>query len=549
MNALEFGNYRIGVMDASGGNIRPLAGFATGSNTNPEFSSDGEFLYFVAAPDGIPNIYRADRRGGNVTQVTNVLSGIAGITPLTPALSVASNSPALVFTVFEADKYNLYVTEGASRLAGRAPQDIGRNAAVLPPPQRTESVVTTLLQQPTIGLPNKTTYEEQEYRPRLSLDMVGQPTFGIGADRFGAYGAGGLSLLWSDMLGNHTLGTTVQVTNRVQEIGGAVFYLNQKNRWNWGFIGEQTPYVTGAFAQGITTIDGVPRFVEQTFRITQINSAASAIAQYPFSRAQRLEFAAGVRRIGFDQELETRIFTTAGDFIDQQTQDLPRPNALGLGEASAALVYDTSLFGATGPILGQRYRFEYTQMAGSLLYSGVLADFRRYFLPARPFTVAVRGLHYGRYGRDGEDERLSPLFLGYPGLVRGYEVNSFDANECVPNATSDCPAFDRLVGSRMAVASAELRFPLLGLFSRGRSYYGAFPVEMALFGDAGMAWTADQRPRFIGGTNSDRDWVKSAGVALRVNALGFAVLEFDYVRPFDRPNEGWVWQFNLTPGW
>jgi hypothetical protein len=67
---------------------------------------------------------------------------------------------------------------------------------------------------------------------------------------------------------------------------------------------------------------------------------------------------------------------------------------------------------------------------------------------------------------------------------------------------------------------------------------------MAFFGDAGTAWTSSDRPRYLGG---DRDWVRSAGVALRVNALGYAVLELDYVRPFDRPGRGWLWQFNLTP--
>jgi hypothetical protein len=285
--------------------------------------------------------------------------------------------------------------------------------------------------------------------------------------------------------------------------------------------------------------------VEQTYRITQINSAASGLLQYPFSRAHRVEFAGGFRRIGFDQDVETRIFQpVTGELLDEQTEELPRPDALGLGEASAALVYDSSIFGATGPVLGQRYRFELTQMAGSLLYSGVLADYRRYFLPARPFTIAVRALHYGRYGRDGEDERLSPLFIGYPGLVRGYESHSFEPSEC--GAGADCPAFDRLLGTRMAVGSAELRFPLLGLFSRGRSYYGAFPVEMAFFGDIGAAWTSDEvrRPRLLGG---DQDWVRSAGVALRVNALGYAILELDYVHPFDRPDRGWLWQFNLSP--
>ena len=92
-----------------------------------------------------------------------------------------------------------------------------------------------------------------------------------------------------------------------------------------------------------------------------------------------------------------------GQLLDEFTEELPRPDSLNLGQASAALVYDSSLNGVTGPILGQRYRFELSQTSGSVLYSGVLADFRRYFLPMRPFTIALRGLHYGRYGRDGED--------------------------------------------------------------------------------------------------------------------------------------------------
>jgi WD40 repeat protein len=545
IEALEFGNYRLGAIDAQTREIRALVGFETGRNTNPEFTPDGRALYFVATPDGIPNIYRAELATGSITRVTNVLSGVSGITPLTPALSAAASAEGLVFTVYQEDRYNLYSTEGTARLAGQTPEDIGRNASVLPPPNRRTGIVASLLSAPTAGLPPPQPYPQQDYKPRLSLDFVGQPTVGIGADRFGAYGAGGMSFVWSDMLGNHQLATNIQLTSRFQEIGGGVMYINRKNRWNWGAIVEQQPYVTGAFAQGFADVEGTTRFVEQTFRTTQINTAATALVQFPFSRAHRLEFAAGARRIGFDQDVETRIFNaTTGELLDEQTEELPRPGSLGLGEASAALVYDSSTFGATGPILGRRYRFEYTQIAGSLLYSGVLADYRRYFMPVRPFTLAVRGLHYGRYGRDGEDSRLSPLFVGYPSLVRGYESDSFEPSECVADATSTCPSYDRLLGSRIAVISGEVRFPLLGLFSR-RSYYGAFPVEMAFFGDTGTAWsTSTDRPRFLGGEGK---WVRSAGVALRANAFGFAILELDYVRPFDRPGRGWHWQFNLTP--
>jgi hypothetical protein len=344
------------------------------------------------------------------------------------------------------------------------------------------------------------------------------------------------------MLGNHTLGTTVQMTSRFQEIGAAIGYFNSSSRWNWGVIGEQSPYVSGSFARGLGVVGGQEVVIEQTRRITQINRAASGVVMYPFSRAQRLEFSAGVRHLSFDNELETQLFSPiTGTRLERTVEDLTRPGSLMLGEAGSALVYDTSLMGATGPIRGQRYRFEFTQVAGSLAYSGVLADFRHYVMPARPFTIALRALHYGRYGRDGEDARLAPLYVGYPGLVRGYEIASFDPAECIVEAGS-CQAFDQLLGSRLAVAGAELRFPLVGLFNR-RSFYGPLPLDLAIFGDAGTAWSSEGNA--FEGT---RDWVRSAGVALRFNAFGYAILEIDYVRPFDRPGRGWPWQFNLTPG-
>jgi Tol biopolymer transport system component len=543
--ALEFGNYRIASFDIRSGDVRLLAGFDTGRNTNPEFSADGRSVFFIATPDGIPNIYRADVATGDAVRLTNVLSGVSGITPLTPALSAAAAAPGIVFSVFEGDRYNIYAADAHAPLAA-PPAPVDRDAAVLPPYNRRTGDVARLLQDPATGLPRPTQYPAEEYRPNLSLDSVGQTTVGAGADRFGAYAAGGVSLMWSDMLGRHMVGTTLQVTSRFQEIGAAAVYINREHRWNWGVVGEQSPYVTGGFAQGITDVDGRPAIVEQVQRLTQVSRGASGLLQYPFSRAQRLEFSGGVRRVSFDREIETRFFSLAsGSLIDETKEELPRPDALNLGETSAALVYDSSIFGATSPILGQRYRLEYSQTAGSLLYSGILADYRRYFMPARPFTFAVRGLHYGRYGRDGQDERLSPLYVGYPGLVRGYEIGSFDARDCVVVGASQCASFDQLVGTRMAVLNAELRFPLLGLFG-GRSYYGAFPVELAVFGDAGAAWTSnDARPRFLGG---DRNWVRSVGGALRVNAFGYAVLEIDYVRPLDRPERGWHWQFNLTPG-
>ena len=544
VDTLTFGSYRIGLMDVATRQARRLAGFDTGRNSNPEFSADGQSLFFIGTPDGIANIYRTGIAGGASTRLTNVTSGVSGITPGTPALSVASKAAGLVFSIFEADHYNLYSLTG-QQLAGAVPPPAMADAAFLPPAQRLDNALAQLLTSPATGLPPTSVPESQPYKARLSLDAVGQPTVGIGADRFGAYAAGGLSMMFSDMLGNHEVGATIQLTSRFQEIGGAVAYINRKSRWNWGVVGEQTPYVSGAFSQQLIDVNGFAAIEQQTLRVTQIDRAVSGIAQYPFNRSHRLELAVGARNIAFDRDIETQLFSaTTGELFDEFTEELTRPDSLTLGTASAALVYDSSLNGLTGPVLGQRYRLELSQTSGSLTYSGVLADFRRYLMPVRPYTFALRGLHYGRYGRDSEDTRLSPVYLGQPGLIRGYEFSSFEASECDPSPTAPCASFDRLVGSRLLVGNAELRVPLVGLF-RPSAMYGGIPVELAVFADAGLAWNRNTRPGFAGG---DREWVRSVGAALRFNAFGYAIGEIDYVRPLDRPGRGWVWQFNLTPG-
>jgi outer membrane protein assembly factor BamA len=178
---------------------------------------------------------------------------------------------------------------------------------------------------------------------------------------------------------------------------------------------------------------------------------------------------------------------------------------------------------------------------------GVLADYRRYFLPVRPFTVAARILHYGRYGSGGEDQRLQPLFLGSTGLVRGYDFNSFHVTECHPAAgdPNSCPVFDQLLGSRLLIGNLELRFPLFGLLGAGSGYYGILPLDWLVFADGGVAWDSQNEPSFTGG---NRDAVFSAGTGFRFNLFGFAVAEVDLIKPFDRPDKGWVWEFHFLPG-
>lgn len=547
LEALQFGDYRLAMMDADGGNLRQLPGIASGKALNPQWSADGQQIYFLSDANGATNAWSVDL-AGNAAPVTNLQTGVSGITAASPALSVAAGR--MVISAYEEDTYRLYALD-LEDLSGKPAVQATRVVASLPPLERRATQVARLVENPRFGLPGLQSFEVRDYRPTLGLDYVAQPTFAAGIDRFGTFGGGGVAFFWGDMLGDHNLATAVQLNsgfNRnfsFRDTAALVGYQNVRNRWNWGVSAEQVPYVSGLIRSGFDVIDGQPVIIEERRLSRQVNQAVTGMVAYPFSRAQRVEFSAGARRIGFDGQADLAIYSAVtGQLLAEQTEQLPSPDALNLGQASAALVYDNSFFGATSPVLGQRYRLEVTPLFGSIQFSNVLADYRRYFMPAQFYTLAARVLHFGRYGADAESPLLSPLFLGYPNLVRGYDVSSFSADECSGPAGT-CPVFDQLLGSRMLVGNLEFRFPLFRPFGVSRGMYGPLPLELAFFADTGVAWGTGERPDFLGG---ERRLVSSIGTALRANAFGFAVVQMDFVKPLDRPERGWLFQFSLAPG-
>jgi WD40 repeat protein len=554
---LQTGPYSLALLDVATGGVRSVAGSHGAREFNPQWSPDGASLYFLSDPDGITNVYRVDLASGRRSRVTDLFTGVSGITETSPALTVAERSGRLMYSVFRANGYELYAVDDPASVAsepavayrGYGSDTAAAVAAELPPLTRKGEVLLPLLHNPLLGLPADSEFPVQRYRAGLGLTYVGRPSLALGSSEFGTYVGGGASLYFSDILGNHNLVTGLDVQGSLKDVNALVAYQNLTHRLNWGVVADQTPYLTGAFAEGTADVNGEPALVDQQLLQRQTNRDFFGQVAYPFSQVQRVELQAGVTNISFSNELRTTaVSLITGDVLSDDQVDLPAGRALTLGSASAALVFDNSFFGATAPILGQRYRFEVSPTIGSLNFVGVLGDYRKYFMPVRPFTFATRLLHYGRYGRDGEDPRLQPLFLGYPGLVRGYTFGSFDASECKPppDNPNACPVFDQLLGSRIVVGSAELRFPLLGVLGIGSGYYGAFPLELAIFGDGGLAWDTQHEPSVFG--SGSRDPVFSAGAGLRINLLGYAVAEVDLVRPFDRPDKGWVWQFELQPG-
>ena len=62
-------------------------------------------------------------------------------------------------------------------------------------------------------------------------------------------------------------------------------------------------------------------------------------------------------------------------------------------------------------------------------FGTLLADYRQYYY-IKPFSLAARVLHYGRYFKDAESDQLNAIFIGYGHMVRGYGPFTFQTAEC-----------------------------------------------------------------------------------------------------------------------
>ncbi len=554
LNDLSFGQYRLAIMDAASRQIREVKTFDSGKNINPQWSADGNSLFFISDRDGIPNIYRVSLASGDIRQITNQQTGVSGIANLSPAFSLAPAGNRMVFSVFSNSGYSIYALNGADKLAGSSPgtKITPLFAGVLPPREGATGEVAAALQDSQTGLAPVSAFTTTNYHPSLSLDYVAPPSFGVGMSNFGTLIGGGTALYFSDLLGYHNLmtafetSTTSQASHLLRNLSAIGAYQNQKHRWTWGVVGGQVPFLTGSLGQSLgTTPSGTPVVADQSITLWQIDREASGILAYPFNRAQRIEFSGGYQQIAFAAEAQTTVFSAIdGSLLLDQKEDIPAPDSLNLAVGSAALVYDTSIFGGTSPIVGQRYRLEAGVSGGSLDYSTILLDYRKYVRPFKHLTLAGRLLQYGRYGGDAEDNRINDIFVGYPALVRGYEPNSFSPAECGPPTQSGCQVFNQLFGSRIAVGNAEARVPILGPLGVIPSREVP-PVEIAPFYDFGIAWTSADVARARGVA---RKPVSSYGASLRFNILGFAIGQLSYVRPQDRPLKNHVWEFSFLPG-
>lgn len=557
---LQFGEPRLGVIDTKSLEIelhRPFSGL----HHNPQFSPDGNQLYFISDYEGFKDVYRIDLPTDEVYRLTHQRTGISGITAMSPAMSVAAQNGRMMYSVFSDGAYTVFAREWDDLEGERLDIEATGGppvAAILPPATAlNEGLVGNYLEDPLTGLPPDEDYSARSYSPRLMLDYVAPPTIGVQAG--GLYGAGvsgGVGFYFSDMLGNQNLTLIAQANGTLKDVGAQVAYLNREHRFNWGAVGGHIPILFGSSFIGD---DGQSILnLRQRIYIDQLEG----IAAYPFTSTRRIEASGGFTRYGFDYELDTFRFDPLTGFVTRDRTQLneSEPDAQYFATAGLAYVADYSFFGFTSPVRGGRSRFEVAPFYGTSSFIRVQADWRKYF-QMRPLTLAVRGLHVGNYGADeNENSLFTREYLGYAnsiGFVRGYSFSSFDdLGECTPTPQGICAEQDRLLGTRMATASIELRVPVFGTESFGLINFPYLPTEVSFFVDGGVAWTADEAPDippvaewFKSARSAERIPVFSTGVSTRVNLFGYTVLEIFYAKPFQRPIKGNHFGFQIIPGW
>jgi hypothetical protein len=464
------------------------------------------------------------------------------LTPTSPVLSVARDASVLAFTTLRKGKYEIDLRTGTAALAGeRFEGSLSRAATMLPPAVRADHLVEAALEDSTAGLPEDEALRSRTYSPDLFLEAMGPPYISSGSSPFGTFVRGGGSLLFSDLLGERKLATYAQVGNRLRDLALGVRFLNREHRWNWGLTAEVQPSIRRLPRSRVTEHDGQPALTRemQYFERTQFRAAGQLA--YPLSHAQRIEFEAGVRHVDYRLSVHsTARSLQTGKILSQTTEEGSGGTPATVAETGVAFVRDTAIFGPTSPILGGRSRFEVTSTFGELSLTRVLLDHRVYLMPVKPYTLAARVVHLGQYGRDAQDPRLVPIFLGSRQFVHGYGWSSL---RCQPDVSGECGAYDDLLASRFVVGNLELRAPIMGMLQR-ELRYGPVPAEAFVFADSGYVWA--QSPAFTFAA-PDRRLITSFGIGARLNAFGLP-LEIAAVRALSAPARGWSFDFSFRPG-
>jgi outer membrane protein assembly factor BamA len=298
------------------------------------------------------------------------------------------------------------------------------------------------------------------------------------------------------MLGNHYLLLSAYLRSQIDQSEFLIQYADLGQRWQWGIAGYQFRDELGLFT--------APDSVQYS---SLVRAGVQGQVAYPFSRFRRIEFSLDLQTV--NNETANLLFSSG-----QQLSVSKRRVYYTI--PGVALVKDNAAYSGFTPIAGGRWRVSLEQAVGNVQYSFGVVDFRRY-LNLR--TRSALALRFIAAGSEGPDKQI--LRIGGPDTFRGAD-------------------YGEMIGSRVLLANAELRFPIIPATELLRG---------VMFVDWATAWSAGQNPSFIVGNNPfhfhlGEDLEMAYGFGFR--AYVGLPLRFDAALPTDlRRNREWKTMFAI----
>jgi Tol biopolymer transport system component len=598
---LRLAQWKVSLYDLATGRVTTVDQ-QDGLNINPQWAPDGQSIAYVSDRTGIPNLFLYDLGAREHYQLTNVVGAVNGQTEYSPAITWARGTDVLAYTYFEKGTNNVWaiknprllkkqpfraapaapviaagdtttrpraglpgasamVTDAIANTVASTVDTTPDNRSLYRPPsspsfRQSSSLpalggrdvpalsVTALLDSAELALPDTARFRDTRYRAGFQPEYIAQPQVGYAQNNFGQGVFGGTAIVLGDLLSNHQLTLAGAVNGQVSDavLFGSYTNLSRRLQYTTG-ISQQPVYVPTnssgeQFAQGTIVTDTYQRWIERQ---------AFGAALYPLSRFRRLELGARLSRIGLSEVQIRTAYDNGGFPVGQEIGGRRSLGSANLAAPYFAYVSDNALFGYTSPIMGRRVRLQLEPTVGSWRYIDWLVDYRRYDPILFNFlTLATR---VNANITAGRDERLRYKWIGRPDLVRGYNRDQyqrfcggigFDGGAPGQDVTLEDCSILQLVGSRVALANVELRFPLIRRFDLGVLPIGLPPVDALVFYDAGIAWYGGQhsltwkRPENYD-LNTQRFALRSYGFGVRFNLFGFAILRWDYAKPLDQP--------------
>jgi Tol biopolymer transport system component len=550
--------FDIAVMNLADRTIMEPGIFRGAFNLNPLYSPDGETIYFLSDADGFRNLYRYETGSGRLFRLTEYLTGISGITPWSPAISISPGTGRIAYNYYSGNSYQVVVADAGQFRAEEVEADrLDFGPATLPPLKHTAAnLVDSTLYTRTeeLNLPEDSV-KSVSYRPRFKLDYLSNNTSvgtsgGIYRNNLG----GSVNMIFSDMVGDNQLYSSLALNGEIYDFGGQTAYINQKGKIKWGAAVSHIPYRAGSMSlrrDSVKYQDGmIPVDVLMLDYIRMFEDNITFYASLAFSQTRRIESTVSTSWYYYRVDRYNYYYLLNGASIGGTKEKMPAPEGSSYQQISLAYVEDNSYTGMTSPMQGHRARFQADKYFGATDIFTALVDYRKYFW-MKPVGLAFRAYSYGMYGDGSEMELLRPLYLGYPWLIRGYENVSYGQESTLGMSTLD---ISRLNGTRIAVANAELRIPFSGPEQLALVKSRYFLTDLNLFVDAGLAWyTGDEiilGKRETPAAANQKYPLVSTGVSVRINLLGYLVLEPYYAFPLQ--NGGFrngVFGLNFLPGW